>query len=111
MIDWRSARLIYVIVLLVWIGTDAAMGRHATVYNSYELILQLFGDGHPGRPFIIGQAALGIWAWVLGVAALVLLPALVAVVGLGALRLHEWKRTRGGWFATRRRGTDDDPRR
>ena len=90
-VDWQSARLIYGIVLVAWIGTDAAMGRHAEFFNSYELVLRLVGGGHPGRPFIFGQAALGIWAWVLGLLALVLLPALVAAAGLGALRLHEWK--------------------
>jgi hypothetical protein len=103
MIDWRSAALIYLIVLVVWIGTDAAMGRHAEFFNSYELILQLAGGGHAGRPFIVGQAALGAWAWLLAAAILLLLPALAAVLGLAALRLHEWKRAHGGWFATRRR--------
>lgn len=103
MIDRRSAILIYVIVLVVWIGTDAAMGRHAELFNSYELILQLLGGGHAGRPFILGQASLGAWAWIFGLAALLLLPTLAAAIGLLALRLHEWKRARGGWFATRNR--------
>lgn len=100
--DWRSALLIYLIVLAVWIATDAAMGRHAEFFNAYELVLQIAGAGHPARPFIVGQAALGLWAWVLGIAALLALPALVAVVCLGAIRLHEWKRAQGGWRIARR---------
>lgn len=101
MIDWRSARLIYVIVLIVWIGTDAAMGRFAEIFNTYEMILQLFGSGHEGRPFILGQEALGFWAWVIGMSLLLSLPALAAALGLLAFRVHEWKRAKGGWFAPR----------
>ena len=100
--DWRSALLIYLIVMAAWLATDAAMGRHAEFFNSYELVLQIAGSGHPGRPFVVGQAELGAWAWILGVAALLLLPALVVVVGLGAIRLHEGKRARGGWRHSRR---------
>lgn len=119
-IDWRSGFLIYVVVLVVWIGTDAAMGRHAEFFNSYELLLQLAGGGHAGRPFIAGQASLGAAAWAIGLAALVLLPVLAAAMGLAALRLYEWKRARGGWFAARRghdrraaggRGNSDDDTR
>lgn len=107
-IDWRSGLLIYVIVLVVWIGTDAAMGRHAEFFNSYELIVQLAGGGHPGRPFIAGQASLGDFAVPVALAALLLLPAVAAGLGLAALRLHEWQRGRGGWFSRTRGAPDDD---